>query len=213
MTVSVILSALGTTLLIFTISLFVGAILAAFVCAARMSSQPLLSSIAALWIAIIRGVPSLMWLFIIFFGITIAGKGLSGLVAAVAAFSLISSAHLAESYRSGFEAVPAGQYQAIKALALPRAAGLRMILLPQMLPVACSSGLSFSIHLLKDTALASVIGVTEITFFANDLVQRGGNGLSIFLSAGVLYLLLSLPMGLLAHSFSRRFVSLKGTAA
>lgn len=213
MSLQLVIHAVVMTLVLFAASLFCGAVLAAAVCALRMSSNPVLRYAATFWIGLVRGVPSLVWLFIVFFGISIGGQGMNAFTAALLTFALISSAHLGEAYRTGFEAVGQGQFEAAKALAMPRLANLKLILMPQALPVTCASGISYAIHLLKDTALASVIGVTEITFFANDMVQRGGDGLVIFLVAGVLYLLLSLPLSVLARAISNRFRLTKGQLA
>jgi polar amino acid transport system permease protein len=89
--------------------------------------------------------------------------------------------------------------EALNALGMPRLQAFRIVILPQILPVVLATATAYAINLVKDTALASLIGVQEITFIANDQVQRGANGLITFLAAGVIYLVLSVLIGLVAR--------------
>jgi polar amino acid transport system permease protein len=198
-TPSIIASAVGLTLLLFVSSYLMAAVLGVGVGALRLSNNAVLRAAGAAWIAFFRGIPSLVWLFIIFFGVSISGDRLTAVSAAAVTFGLVGSAYLAEAYRAGFESLPRGQMEALNALGMPRLQAFRIVVLPQILPVVLATATAYAINLVKDTALASLIGVQEITFIANDQVQRGANGLITFLAAGVIYLVLSVLIGLVAR--------------
>jgi ABC-type amino acid transport system permease subunit len=88
---------------------------------------------------------------------------------------------------------------------------LAKVIVPQAKPIIFAGLGSYGIHLLKETALASLIGVVEIMNVANYVVERGANGLSVFLIAGLIYIILCLPIGGLAALLARS-VRVKATA-
>jgi polar amino acid transport system permease protein len=199
-TFELILRSLGFTLWVTGASFGLAAVLGLVVVAARRSTNAVLRTAASVWISVLRGIPPLVWLFIVFFGVTIQGARFTPISAAIVTFGIVGSAFLAEAYRAGLESVPASQREALTALGLPRLAALRLVVLPQAFPVIISTSASYGIHLLKDTALASLIGVQELTYLANDVVQRGTDGFAAFFVLGLAYLVLSAPVGMIARS-------------
>lgn len=186
---------------VLTSTMFIGAFIISviggvFVAAGRRSRLAVVRVSATLWVNVVRGVPPLVWLFIIFFGISISGNRLTAMAAGIVAFGIIGTAYLGETFRAGIESLPAGQFDAVKGLGLPSWAAMRLIILPQALPIIIAGTASYAINLLKETALASLIGVQEITYLSNLTVNRGGNGLIAFTVAGAIYLLLSLILGM-----------------
>lgn len=204
LSLDLILRALGLTLLVTVVSFLLAAVLGVVVAAARRSSNRLLSAVAATWITVLRGVPPLVWLFIVYFGVTIGGAKFTPITAAIITFGVVGSAYLAEAYRAGLDAVPKPQREALAALSVPRMAAMRLVILPQAFPVIISTCASYGIHLLKDTALASLIGVQEMTYIASDSVQRGTDGFAAFFILGLAYLALSVPVGFLARAVASK---------
>jgi polar amino acid transport system permease protein len=204
LTLELFLRSMGFTLLVTGVSFLLAAVLGVAVATARRSSNSLLSGLAAVWITILRGVPPLVWLFIVYFGVTVGGAKFTPISAAIITFGVVGSAYLAEAYRAGLDAVPKSQREALAALSVPRWAAMRLVILPQAFPVIISTCASYGIHLLKDTALASLIGVQEMTYLVNDIVQRGTDGFTAFFLLGLAYLALSIPVGLLARAVAGR---------
>ncbi|MGO1545690.1 MAG: amino acid ABC transporter permease [Gulosibacter sp.] len=204
MSLDVILLAGMNTLIVFAVSFILGGLLAIPIVMLLRARNTYLRMIGTAWVLVFRGIPPLVWLLVIFFGVTIAGSRLTSLSAAIVGFTLITSAYLAESFKSGLDAFPIGQHEAIAATGLPSWDGFRQVILPQTLPVILASSASFAIHLLKDTALVSLIGVVDLTFIARDFVERGANGLQTFFLVGLIYLILSVPLGALARSIGTR---------
>lgn len=177
-----------------------GAVLGLVVLLIRRSRFAVARAVAAAWVEIVRGVPPLVWLMLIFLGV----GGLAPFVAACLAFGFIAAAYFSEIYRSGLSAVPRGQFEAIESLGVPRAQGYLRVVFPQAARVALPALFSYVIGLIKDTSLASVIGVAELTFVANRAANRTGDGITPFVTVGVIYLAISVGFGLLGRMLSRR---------
>ena len=115
------------------------------------------------WIQAIQGTPLLGLLFLIFFGLPLIGFDVSRWVAATVAMSVYGSAFLAEIWRGAVEAIPAGQWEAASSLGLPRLTQLRLVILPQALTIAIPPTVGFLVQLVKNTSLASIIGLIELS--------------------------------------------------
>ncbi len=167
---------------------------------------------AAVYTDVLRGLPALLVLIFIAFGLPIAldlripgtyGRG-------SLALAIVSSAYIAEVIRAGIEAVPKGQMEAARSLGMSYPEAMRRIILPQAFRIVIPPMTNELVMLLKDTALISVIGVTdatkELTRFGRDGVNANANATSLVV-AGLLYLVLTIPMtrfaGWLEHRAKR----------
>jgi len=119
--------------------------------------------IAMGYIQAVQGTPLLGLLFLIFFGLPLMGFDVSRWVAATVAMAVYGSAFLAEIWRGAVEAIPAGQWEAASSLGLPRLAQLRLVILPQALTIAIPPTVGFLVQLVKNTSLASIIGLIELS--------------------------------------------------
>ena len=119
--------------------------------------------VAIVWIQAVQGTPLLGTLFLIFFGLPLVGFDVSRWIAATVALSVYASAFLAEIWRGAVEAIPAGQWEAASSLGLPRLAQLRLVILPQALTIAIPPTVGFLVQLVKNTSLASIIGLIELS--------------------------------------------------
>jgi polar amino acid transport system permease protein len=198
-----IASGIGLTLLVTALSLLFGAIIGIPLVAGRRSPRPLLRGLSAVYVNIVRSVPPITWLFLIYFGLPQFALRLSTFAAAVLGFSIISSAYLAEAYRAGLLSIPKGQWEAATALGISFVDRTRYIITPQAFRVFLPIIAAFAIGLLKDSALASTIGVHEITYQANLAAKTSHNGLLAFTIAGLLYIAISLPLALVTRRVDR----------
>lgn len=172
----------------------IGSLLGALLLAARVGPVGLLRFLAMVLIQIIRGLPPLLWLFIIFFGVGMGIMPVRPFTAALIGFSLIAAANMAEIYRGALSAIPHGQWEASAALNFGRWFTIRDVVAPQLVRVALPSAAAYLIGLLKETAIASVIGVTDLAFFGRQLSQLTFKGLEVYAVVGLLYIALSLPI-------------------
>jgi polar amino acid transport system permease protein len=140
-----------------------GGILGLALLVLRIAPLKALRFLAVGWIQAIQGTPLLGTLFVIFFGLPLFGFDVSRWLAATAALSVYASAFLAEIWRGAVAAIPAGQWEAAAALGLPRLAQLRLVVLPQALTIAIPPTVGFLVQLIKNTSLASIIGLVELS--------------------------------------------------
>jgi polar amino acid transport system permease protein len=165
---------------------------------------------ARIYIDIVRGIPPIVWLFIIFFGIGNGIVVLSSSQAVLLGFGLISAAYLAETYRGGFSALSTGQNEAAIALGMSRLDTFRYVLAPQVLRVSLPPMATFLVSLLKNTTAASTIGVRDIMMLASQEAQSGGGGFAPFILAAFLYILLCTPVALFSRVLDERLRSMGG---
>ncbi|QXH49502.1 amino acid ABC transporter permease [Pseudomonas fakonensis] len=189
-----ILGGIQWTVAVTVAALALGVLLGALLCAMRVSGNRLLDTLAAALILVLRAVPPIVWLFLIFFGIGTGLMEVSPFQAAVLGLGLITAANMAEIFRGALAAVHKGQWEAARALSMPARYRLLDVIAPQLLRVSLPSIGSYAIGLLKDTAIASTIGVPEIAFQATHVSQVSFQGLATFAFAGVLYIALSIPV-------------------
>lgn len=176
-----------------------GALLAIPLTALRRSEVAPLRWLGSAYVEVIRGIPPLPWLFLAFFALPSFGIRMSPVQTGIIVFGLIAAAYLTEVYRSGFRAVPAGQLEASQALGLGRFHTYSKVLVPQAVRTILPGGVAYLIGLLKDSALVSAIGVKDITAIALVENRQSGEGLTVFLSAALLYLIMSIPIGILGR--------------
>ncbi len=191
----IIFQGLGWTIVITLLSFSLGAMLGVIIAAGRLSRFTLIRTLSRAWVELIRSIPPLVWLFIVYFGIAELGPKLSPFQSAIATFSVIASVYLGEIYRGGFASLPSGQLEAANSVGLRRFDILLRIIVPQVFRTVSPSMVTYVIGLMKDSALASTIGVVEMTFRANQITQTTGKGLTAFAIVGLIYLLISLPLG------------------
>jgi polar amino acid transport system permease protein len=187
------------TLALTAVAFVIGAILGQPLCAMRFSQLTAVRLLATSLILTFRSIPPIVWLFLIFFGLGSGYLQISPFQAAAAGLGLITAANMAEIYRGALSAIHPGQWDAASALNLSTRHRFLDVIGPQLLRVALPSSASYAIGLLKDSAIASTIGVSEIAFQAYHTSQRTFHALDIYAIAGLLYILMSLPMAWLTR--------------
>lgn len=155
-------------------------------------------------IDLIRAIPGIAWLFLVYYGLAQQGLQLQALSASIIALGIYSAAHMAEIYRSGLISVDRGQWEAARAVGLTEVRIFTDVIVPQALRVAIPPSTGYLINLLKDSAVASVIGLTEITYHAHQQAQETFNGLTVFVVAALIYIALSVPLAAVSRTADAR---------
>ena len=201
--------------LIFTISGFAGgSILGLILALMKLSNFSFYRIISSVYIDVIRGLPAILILIFIAYGLPIAfGVRIPGDYSkGILALSIVSSAYIAEVIRSGIQAIPSGQREAAEALGMSRVMIYYKIILPQAFRIMIPPMTNEIVLLLKDTALISVIGVTtntkELTRFGRDGVMSDANATPLVV-AGFIYLALTIPLTRLAGILEKRLAKEK----
>lgn len=171
---------------------------------ARMSRSRLLRQATRVYIEVFQGTPLLMQLFLIFFGLSLAGLEVSPWLAAAVGLTLFSSAYLAEIWRGCVEAVPRGQWEASSSLAMSYLEQMRHVILPQALRLAIAPTVGFSVQVIKGTAVASIIGFIELTKTGSMLANATFQPFLIYGLVAASYFLLCYPLSLYAQHLERK---------
>lgn len=192
------------TLLLSAIALAGGSVLGAGLALLRIAPQPLLRWPAAAYIYLIQGVPLIVLLFIAYFGVALAGGDVPAIVAAGAAFTLYAGAFLGEIWRGALGAIGHGQWDGAAALGLGRWQTLRLVIVPQAVRAAIPPTVGFFVQLVKNTALASVVGFIELTRAGQVVANSTLQPLSVYLTVGAMYFVLCSSLSFASRALDAR---------
>ncbi|CRZ13458.1 amino acid ABC transporter permease [Mycolicibacterium neworleansense] len=162
--------------------------------------------VSAIYVAVIRGIPVLLIIFFVYFGIPLMtpGSSLSEYWAAVIALSVFASAYIGELVRGSIQAVPRGQFEAADALGLSYAQRMRWVILPQAARVIVPPGVGFLVVLIKDSSLVAVIGLIELTRAGNVVSSLTADPITTYLIVGTGYFVICYALSSLGRRYERR---------
>lgn len=208
-----ILTGAVRTLLYTAIAFVLGLALAVLLALMKLSPVGIYRWLATGYIELFRGLPSLLVIFVMAFGVPIAfqwtppggtvGAGLVGLV-------LVASAYMAETLRAGIQAVPKGQAEAARSLGMSGAQTMVSVTLPQAIRIVIPPLTNEFVLLIKDTALLYTVGMEpvqrELTTVARDFTTSGPTAQTStsFVQAAILYLIITLPLTRLVAWLEKR---------
>jgi polar amino acid transport system permease protein len=159
---------------------------------------------AILYIGLFRRVPFLVTLFIVFFASQALHADLPLFVVALVSVALIATAYLAEIIRAGLDSVPETQREAAAVMNFSSWQSLRHVVLPQAWRVILPPAFGFFLLFIKDSALASQIGVVELTFAGKVLSDRGFPATLVYGTILLLYFAASYPLARLGARLEKR---------
>ncbi len=175
----------------------------------RNSRVRALKGLTGFYVWIMRGTPLLLQLFFFYYGLTFipfAGPYLAmgRFQAACVTFVLNYAAYFCEIFRGGILSVEKGQYEAAQVLGFSKWQTNLKIVFPQMLKVSLPAVSNECITLVKDTALITAIGVTEILYFAKSAVNRDVD-VSAYAIAAIIYLIMTYGLTKLFNWLEKKF--------
>lgn len=192
------------TLASFAVALVVGTTVAAF----RVSPVAPLRAAGATWVEVIRNTPLAVQFVIFYFGFTKIGIQYPAFTSSIIVLGAYTSAFVAETLRSGVNSVAPGQAEAGRALGLRFSQLLAVVVLPQAFRTVAAPLGSVFIALTKNSSLASLISVLELTEVADRLSNATARPVAVYVGAAIGYLLLTLPSGW-AVGFIERKVAIR----
>ena len=170
----------------------------------RMTKISIIRWITDLYIQIMRGTPLILQLIFVYFApYYIFGASYDRFTACIIAFVINYSAYFAEIYRSGLQSIDKGQYEAAKVLGFIRSYTFFHIVLPQVIKRILPALGNEVITLVKDTALAQTIGVSELFRVAQTASSRVFSTVPIFI-AGVFYFVMNYIVSRLFSAFEKK---------
>lgn len=201
------------TVIITFASMALAVIIGLIVAIARMYGGPFLSFLAVVYVEFFRGVPVLLLLYFMYYGVPSICRmyglpftlNLDPWTAAILGLGLNYAAYEAEIYRSSITAIPKGQWEAAASLGMSGPLTFRRIILPQAIRGILPPMTNDFVALFKDTSLVSVIAVVELNKRYQILTKSGGDFLEIGLTTALLYLIMSVPLGHLSRYLEKRW--------
>ena len=198
-----LVKAMGTTALLsgcaFTLSLVFGLLLA--LC--RNARSRTLRHFATVYVSVVRGVPLLAILFLLYFGLPGIGITFDAFTGAVLGLALAFAAQVAELFRAGLVAIPKGQREAALAVGFTPFQSFALIILPQVVRIVIAPLIVSFVSLLKDSSLASLITVDELVLTGRAMATEYFLPLQIYLAVGLCYFLIAWPFSLLSRRLVR----------
>jgi len=199
------------TLLVSAISLIFGTVVGFLGAGAKLSRFRALRILADVYTTVIRGIPELIIILLLYFGGTVTLTSLAGhyvevngLGAGVFALSIVFGAYATEIFRGAVLAIPRGQSEAARALGLRRVAVFWTVLLPQLWRFALPGIGNLWLVLLKDSALISVVGLEELLRKTAITAGATRQPFTFYFAAAMIYLLFTIVSSTVLHWAERR---------
>lgn len=150
-----------------------------------------LSWISGAYIQTVRNTPLLIQMYIVYFGFSMVGFGLSGFTSGLLALCIQNGGYMAEIYRGGLQSVSLRQYEAGRALGMRRITLYRSVIVPQVIANIIPPMTNQAISIIKDTSQVAAIAVMEMMKVAEVWVESSANTYDVFLGVAVIYLALT----------------------
>ncbi|MCI5074103.1 amino acid ABC transporter permease [Oricola sp.] len=163
---------------------------------------------AAIYTSFIRGTPLLVQILVIFYALPgLTGVDLPPLAAGILALAFNSAAFIAEIFRAGMTRIDPGQYEAARALALPRAVIAFKIILPQLIRNVLPPLMSEFTMLVKASAILSVVTVVELTRTAQQIMTETYRPVEAFTVAAAIYFIILFAFSTLTRRLERKYAA------
>lgn len=202
-----ILAFLPQTLLLSVVSMFFAMVLGLILAMARESRYVWVGHLVSCYVSIFRGIPSLVQLFIIYFGLPQLFpelKQMDALTAAIIGFSLKTAAYMVEIFRAALASVDVGQTEAGLSVGMTHAQIYRRIVLPQALVNALPATGNTFVSLIKDTSVAFALGISEMFAEGKMIAAESLRFFETFLVVGFIYWLVITLYSALQHLLERK---------
>lgn len=208
---SLLLSAMGQTLLLALLGLLFGCILGIIFGLSSVVDNKISRAVAAIYVNLIRGVPMIVLAFFVFYGVpyglkTLAGSTftLTSLQAGTICLALNCGAYMSEIIRAGIQSIDPGQMEAARSLGLSYWRSMFRVVLPQAIKNMIPSIVNQFIITLKDTSILSVIGFPELVNKAQNVIAITFKSFQTWAIVAVMYLVVILTLQQIANALERR---------
>jgi polar amino acid transport system permease protein len=192
---------LKLTIISFGFILLVGMLMGIF----RVTNVAILQWISSLYVEIVRGVPVLVWILWIYFGLPgLLQIQIPDFTAAVVAFTFAYGAYMTEIFRAGIQSIAKGQMEAARSLGMSYIEAMRYIILPQAVRVILPPVSNEFVTLLKDSSLVSILGLADLTRRGREWVGRTFASFDTYAAVAITYLILTLLFTRISTAIERR---------
>lgn len=198
------LRGLRVTLALAALIIVIGTLLGLLAGVGLLYGPRWLRALLRLYVDVLRGTPLLVQLFLIFYGLPVVGVPIDNFWAVVVGLSLFCAAHVAEIVRGAVAAVPKGQWDAARAMGLTFGPTLRHVILPQAVPTALPPWTNTAVEMVKGTSLAYLLSVSDLLFSTQNIVERTGEAMPLYIAAALIYFVVNFGLSRLVLRLERR---------
>ncbi len=191
---------IGITLASFALAVVLGTLVGL----SPLARNRFLDAVCRIYVDVLRGIPLLVQIFFIYFGLG-SVLNLNRFTAGIVAVGIGYSAYLAEIIRAGVLSIAHGQHEAAAALGMSRGQALRHVILPQATRTIIPPTANEFIACLKDSSLVSIIGLRELTRAGREYYSQYFVDFQTWLLVGLIYLVMTLALTKLTRHLERRF--------
>lgn len=165
---------------------------------------PFFQTVAKGYVELFRNTPLLVQLFFIYFGLPKIGISVSAKLCGILGLGLLGGSYMAESIRSGLDAIPASQTESGMALGMTKTQLFGLVILPQAISISVPGILANVIFLLKETSVFSAISLMDLMFTAKDLIGLYYNTTECLFLLVAFYIVMLLPVSLLGRLLEKK---------
>ena len=200
-----LISGITTTIYISTISIVIAMVVGLLVAIPAITKNKYLSYINVFYVEVVRSVPLLVLILWVYYGLPIlTGFSFSPFVSGIIALSISESAFMAEIFRGGINAIKKTQWEAATSLGLNFSKKLKFVILPQAFKVILPALGNQFVYVLKMSSLVSIIGISDLTRKANELVVSTYRPLEIYTFLILEYLILILIVSYFVRKLEKK---------
>lgn len=205
-----LLSGLWVTIRISLISIGFSLILGTLLGAVMTSKNPVIKAICRVYLEIVRIMPQLVWLFVVFFGVTkLTGLNLGGETSAVIVFTIWGAAEMGDLVRGAFLSIPRHQFESSLSLGLSKAQMYVFVIFPQAIRGLIPNVINLSTRMIKTTALVSLIGVTEVLKVGKQIIDANrfdypNAAIWVYAAIFFMYFIICFPLSMAARALTKK---------
>jgi len=203
--IEVLLQGLVWTVLLSAIAFIFGGLLGFAVALAGIAKNKAVVALVDAYIVLVQGTPVLVLMFIVYFGLPVFGVEVSSLFAASLAMTIFASAFLGAIWRGSLQSVPRTQWEASDCLALTGLQGLWLVIMPQAMRIATPPTVGFMVQIVKNTSLASIIGMAEMTYIGKEINASTFQPFTTYLVIAFFYFCICFPLSAASRKFERMY--------
>jgi len=193
-----------TTLHVSVLSMLLGIVIAVFLALGKISSSRIFYHSANIWIETARNIPALFFIYMAYFGLGAYGIHLSPYFSVFFALVFINAGYLAETFRGGFQSIPATQYSAAQSLGMSHIKVYRYVILPQMFRRIYHPMTNQFVWSILMSSLGIMVGMSELSGETQRLQSISFRTLEFFIVAAVMYYLITKMVLLLSALIAKK---------
>ncbi len=194
----------GITLSLFALTIIISIPLGFLCSLGSLSKNKPLKWFINTYVFVFRGTPLLLQIMFLYYGLGLSGMPIDKFLSALISLTINYAAYFSEIFRGGIQSIPRGQYEAADVLGLTKKMTTRRIIFPQVLKIVFPSIGNEVINLVKDTALVSIIALTDLLKFAQSALNRDGV-ITPFIVAAIFYLAINFVVTYILRKWEKRF--------